>query len=275
MAGAAVLQVLRQGVWASLTGGCFLDPQLGAFANCVRLYVWLFLLGLPLGLYSALPPSPAVAALYCGLVAAFFGTLKAVTFRLHARLDRGDPEGDPEGGAAALLPPRSPEERDGTPGPPGGGLELSVLRWPSATPPQLCGFNQLSELLPHLDTGAGELRGILTAADRDRLRSVSPSPPAPAIAAAGAPSPNRVRPPLIRPGEGRVGKGAGPPAGGNPRAANRGAGLVPTFPLTSRWVRDPRYNRGGSGGAGRSRRPPGDPKESLRVSWGSLRIPEV
>lgn len=52
MAGSAVLQVLRQGVWASLTGGCFLEPQLGAFANCVRLYVWLFLLGLPLGLYS-------------------------------------------------------------------------------------------------------------------------------------------------------------------------------------------------------------------------------
>ncbi|KAM6995905.1 pecanex-like protein 3 isoform 2-T2 [Passerculus sandwichensis] len=145
MAGEAVLQVLRQGVWASLTGGCFLEPQLGAFANCVRLYVWLFLLGLPLGLYSALPPSRAVPALYCALVAAFFGAVKAVTFRLHARLDRdrdrGDPRGDPEGGAAALLPPR---ERDGSPPPPGGALELSVLRWPSATPPQLCGFNQLS-----------------------------------------------------------------------------------------------------------------------------------
>ncbi|XP_030825861.1 pecanex-like protein 3 [Camarhynchus parvulus] len=137
MAGEAVLQVLRQGVWASLTGGCFLEPQLGAFANCVRLYVWLFLLGLPLGLYSALPPSRAVPALYCALVAAFFGAVKAVTFRLHARLDRErerDPRGDPEGGAAALLPPRSPRQRDGTPAPPGGALELSVLRWPSATP---------------------------------------------------------------------------------------------------------------------------------------------
>ncbi|XP_036261574.1 pecanex-like protein 3 isoform X2 [Molothrus ater] len=175
MAGEAVLQVLRQGVWASLTGGCFLEPQLGAFANCVRLYVWLFLLGLPLGLYSALPPSRAVPALYCALVAAFFGAVKAVTFRLHARLDRDRDRhrgGDPEGGAAALLPPRSPRQPPGTPAPPGGALELSVLRWPSATPPQLCGFNQLSELLPHLDTatnGAGELQGILTAADRDWL----------------------------------------------------------------------------------------------------------
>ncbi|XP_027487091.1 pecanex-like protein 3 [Corapipo altera] len=174
MAGAAALQVLRQGVWASLTGGCFLDPQLGAFANCVRLYVWLFLLGLPLGLYSALPPTPAVAALYCGVVAAFFGAVKAVTFRLHAQLDRGGLQGDPEGGAAALLPPPSPEEGDGPPGLPGGGLELSVLRWPHATPPELCGFNQLSELLPHLDTDRmGELwsgtSGIITAADREHL----------------------------------------------------------------------------------------------------------
>ncbi|CAN8177825.1 unnamed protein product [Coccothraustes coccothraustes] len=118
MAGEAVLQVLRQGVWASLTGGCFLEPQLGAFANCVRLYVWLFLLGLPLGLYSALPPSPAVAALYCALVAAFFGAVKAVTFRLHARLDRGgDPRGDPEGGRRRCCPPAAP--RSG-PGPPRG-----------------------------------------------------------------------------------------------------------------------------------------------------------
>ncbi|KAM6995906.1 uncharacterized protein RBU47_014130 isoform 3-T3 [Passerculus sandwichensis] len=143
MAGEAVLQVLRQGVWASLTGGCFLEPQLGAFANCVRLYVWLFLLGLPLGLYSALPPSRAVPALYCALVAAFFGAVKAVTFRLHARLDRdrdrGDPRGDPEGGAAALLPPR---ERDGSPPscchtwtrpPPGLGSSRASSRPPTGT----------------------------------------------------------------------------------------------------------------------------------------------
>ncbi|XP_027487076.1 uncharacterized protein LOC113940173 isoform X1 [Corapipo altera] len=60
------------------------------------------------------------------------------------------------------------------PGSLGGGLELSVLRWPHATPPELCGFNQLSELLPHLDTDRmGELwsgtSGIITAADREHL----------------------------------------------------------------------------------------------------------
>ncbi|XP_051630488.1 pecanex-like protein 1 [Manacus candei] len=124
MAGAAALQVLRQGVWASLTGGCFLDPQLGAFANCVRLYVWLFLLGLPLGLYSALPPTPAVAALYCGVVAAFFGAVKAVTFRLHAQLDRGGFQGASRGtlrgGRPLCCPPVALRRGTGPPGSLGG-----------------------------------------------------------------------------------------------------------------------------------------------------------
>ncbi|XP_062367929.1 pecanex-like protein 3 [Cinclus cinclus] len=234
MAGPAVLQVLRQGVWASLTGGCFLDPQLGAFANCVRLYVWLFLLGLPLGLYSALPPTPAVAALYCGVVAAFFGAVKAVTFRLHARLDRGGPDGDPEGGAAALLRPPSPEERDGTPGPPGGGLELSVLRWPSATPPQLCGFNQLSELLPHLDTttGAGELRGIVTAADRDWLCSVGGGGTG---GAWGGPdgAGGDTETPLTPPAPGSCLKGLGVPPGSPPPSPPQSGGPSSAFSTPS------------------------------------------
>ncbi|XP_066065182.1 pecanex-like protein 3 isoform X2 [Chamaea fasciata] len=230
--------VLRQGVWASLTGGCFLDPQLGAFANCVRLYVWLFLLGLPLGLYSALPPGRAVAAVYCALVAAFFGAVKAVTFRLHARLDRRDPRGDPEGGAAALLPPRSPEGRRGTPAPPGGDLELSVLRWPSATPPQLCGFNQLSELLPHLDTasGAGELPGILTAADRDRLRSVGGGGPGGGTTPDGAGGDSRTPLTLLHPPPAELGVPPGspppsPPQGGGSRQRHPPG----TPPLTEGW----------------------------------------
>ncbi|XP_068854270.1 pecanex-like protein 3 [Aphelocoma coerulescens] len=261
MVGTAVLQVLRQGVWASLTGGCFLDPQLGAFANCVRLYVWLFLLGLPLGLYSALPPSPAVAALYCGLVAAFFGAVKAVTFRLHARLDRGGSEGDPEGGAAALLPPPSPEEGDPPPGPPGGGLELSVLRWPSATPPQLCGFNQLSELLPHLDTGAGELRGIVTAADRAWLRSPEHGG---AWGGPGGAGGDAKTPPLTLcppPAPASCPAGLGVPPGSPPPSPPQGGGpssrcSTPTPPTGSQ--RPPREGCGGGGGSG-GERPGGTP----------------
>lgn len=56
--GSQVLQILRQGVWASLTGGWFFDPHQSTFSNCFHLYVWIFLLIFPFLLYMvrALPP---------------------------------------------------------------------------------------------------------------------------------------------------------------------------------------------------------------------------
>ncbi|XP_074390112.1 uncharacterized protein LOC141727724 isoform X2 [Zonotrichia albicollis] len=147
MAGEAVLQVLRQGVWASLTGGCFLEPQLGAFANCVRLYVWLFLLGAAPGAVLGAAPVPGRARpVLCpgGRV-------------LRGRQGRHlPPARPPRPGPGPGRPPGGPRGGGGgAAAPPGAGRE----------PP---------ELLPHLDTattGAGELQGILTASDRDWLRS--------------------------------------------------------------------------------------------------------
>ena len=49
--GSQVLQILRQGVWASLTGGWFFDPHQSTFSNCFHLYVWIFLLTFPFLLY--------------------------------------------------------------------------------------------------------------------------------------------------------------------------------------------------------------------------------
>lgn len=46
-----MLQILRQGVWASLTGGWFFDPHQSTFSNCFHLYVWIFLLTFPFLLY--------------------------------------------------------------------------------------------------------------------------------------------------------------------------------------------------------------------------------
>lgn len=59
-----MLQILRQGVWASLTGGWFFDPHQSTFSNCFHLYVWIFLLTFPFLLYMVrprrLPVTPAV-----------------------------------------------------------------------------------------------------------------------------------------------------------------------------------------------------------------------
>ncbi|XP_073746648.1 pecanex-like protein 2, partial [Callorhinus ursinus] len=45
------LQLLRQGVWAALTGGWYHDPEQSEFTNSCHLYLWLFLLLLPLALH--------------------------------------------------------------------------------------------------------------------------------------------------------------------------------------------------------------------------------
>lgn len=46
-----VLQLLRQGVWAALTGGWYHEPEHSKFTNSCHLYLWLFLLLLPLALH--------------------------------------------------------------------------------------------------------------------------------------------------------------------------------------------------------------------------------
>jgi hypothetical protein len=49
--GSQTLEILRQGVWASLTGGWFFDPHQDVFCNTFHLYIWLFLLCLPFTIY--------------------------------------------------------------------------------------------------------------------------------------------------------------------------------------------------------------------------------
>lgn len=49
--GSQTLEILRQGVWASLTGGWFYDPHQDVFNNAVHLYLWLFLLCTPFVTY--------------------------------------------------------------------------------------------------------------------------------------------------------------------------------------------------------------------------------
>ncbi|CAO2609363.1 Pecanex-like protein 2 [Lemmus lemmus] len=85
-----VLQLLRQGVWAALTGGWYHDPEHSKFTNSCHLYLWLFLLLLPLTLHLAFPPNVLTALLYCGSVTIFFTVIKLVSYRLHLMFDKGE-----------------------------------------------------------------------------------------------------------------------------------------------------------------------------------------
>ncbi|XP_019901815.2 pecanex-like protein 2 isoform X2 [Esox lucius] len=88
--GSQVVQTLRQGVWASLTGGWYHDPDQNKFNNSCHLYLWMFLLMLPLSLHLALPPTAMALSIYCTSVTIFFITIKMVNYRLHVMFDKGD-----------------------------------------------------------------------------------------------------------------------------------------------------------------------------------------
>ena len=49
--GSQMLDILRQGVWASLSGGWYYDPYHKIFTNTFHLYIWLLLFGLPLSFH--------------------------------------------------------------------------------------------------------------------------------------------------------------------------------------------------------------------------------
>nr|XP_008122431.1 PREDICTED: pecanex-like protein 2 isoform X2 [Anolis carolinensis] len=84
------LQLLRQGVWAALTGGWYHDPEQSKFNNSCHLYLWLILLLLPMALHLAFPPSTITAFVYCSSVTFLFTVIKVVNYRLHLMFDRGD-----------------------------------------------------------------------------------------------------------------------------------------------------------------------------------------
>ncbi|KAK7103857.1 pecanex-like protein 1 isoform X2 [Littorina saxatilis] len=88
--GSHILDILRQGIWASLTGGWFYDPQHNVFCNTVHLYLWMFLLAFPFVLYLTLVPSVLVWGLYCGTVGVVFTLVKIFNFKLHHVFNTGE-----------------------------------------------------------------------------------------------------------------------------------------------------------------------------------------
>uniref|UniRef100_A0A669E9S7 Pecanex-like protein n=1 Tax=Oreochromis niloticus TaxID=8128 RepID=A0A669E9S7_ORENI len=180
--GSQALQILRQGVWASLTGGWYVDPHQSTFSNCFHLYLWIFLLAFPFLLYMALPPSLVVAGVYSAVVAVFFTAIKVVNYRLHAMFDLGEIVEKKQASLTA--------EADSH-----VGVEMTVFRKVNSTPPVRCssqhslfGLNQVSEFLPQLEDSGGtkdikELMReqgsnnvIVTSAQREILRQSSQDP---------------------------------------------------------------------------------------------------
>ncbi|XP_047393906.1 pecanex-like protein 1 isoform X8 [Sciurus carolinensis] len=162
--GSQTLQILRQGVWAALSGGWYYDPHQATFVNALHLYLWLFLLGLPFTLYMALPSSMIIVAVYCPVVAAVFIVLKMVNYRLHRALDAGEIV---DRRANEFTDQRTKAEQGNCstrrkdsngPSDPGGGIEMSeFIR--EATPPVGCSSrNSYAGLDPSNQIGSGSSR---------------------------------------------------------------------------------------------------------------------
>ncbi|XP_053608711.1 pecanex-like protein 1 isoform X2 [Plodia interpunctella] len=124
--GSQTLEILRQGVWASLTGGWFYDPHQNLFCNTVHLYVWLFLLCLPFSVYLYSPPASSGWILYCVLVALLFTILKILNHSLHHMYDTSECIiVQPSGEAGSTNNNTVPEE----------GMEMQMLRLGGVAPP--------------------------------------------------------------------------------------------------------------------------------------------
>ncbi|XP_007184448.1 pecanex-like protein 1 isoform X4 [Balaenoptera acutorostrata] len=162
--GSQTLQILRQGVWAALSGGWYYDPHQATFVNALHLYLWLFLLGLPFTLYMALPSSMIIVAVYCPVIAAVFIVLKMVNYRLHRALDAGEivdrnTNDFTDQRARAEQGNCSTRRKDSNgPSDPGGGIEMSeFIR--EATPPVGCSSrNSYAGLDPSNQIGSGSSR---------------------------------------------------------------------------------------------------------------------
>ncbi|XP_054716073.1 pecanex-like protein 1 [Uloborus diversus] len=140
--GYQTLEILRQGVWASFTGGWFYDPRQDHFCNIAHLYIWLLLLCLPFGLYMCCMPSLIMWAIYCVIIGVVFTTLKIVNVQMHKMFDIGvywEESSDESGksddieGDAIILPEKAPKKETEQ-------IEMTVLnsRRDGETPPVQC-----------------------------------------------------------------------------------------------------------------------------------------
>ncbi|XP_016982361.1 protein pecanex [Drosophila rhopaloa] len=122
--GSQTLEILRQGVWASLTGGYFYDPHQGVFCNVVHLYLWLYLLCSPFVAYLYFPSTWLTWCLYCVITSLTIMMVKLANLALHRLYDRAQTmsEVNLKGQFFKVTKETEPRHDDE------GGIEMKVIR---------------------------------------------------------------------------------------------------------------------------------------------------
>ncbi|KAG0727081.1 Protein pecanex [Chionoecetes opilio] len=88
--GSQGVEVLRQGIWASLTGGWFYDPHQHVFCNTFHLYLWLYLVCAPFFIYLYCGWWVAGWLVHLALLSVVAVGIKAVNHLLHHTFDTTD-----------------------------------------------------------------------------------------------------------------------------------------------------------------------------------------
>ncbi|CAB3408931.1 unnamed protein product [Caenorhabditis bovis] len=88
-----IAEVIRQGIWASLTGGWYYEPSYSIFCNTVHVYVWLILMVVPLllGIFASGSISVGTAVAYTGFIVFLFTFIKVSISYFHMIFDTTDP----------------------------------------------------------------------------------------------------------------------------------------------------------------------------------------
>ncbi|XP_030379879.1 protein pecanex [Scaptodrosophila lebanonensis] len=120
--GSQTLEILRQGVWASLTGGYFYDPHQGVFCNVVHLYLWLYLLCSPFVAYLYFPSTWLTWCVYCVLTSCTILLVKLINLALHRLYDRAQTMSEVNLKSQFFKVTKETEPRDDE-----GGIEMKVM----------------------------------------------------------------------------------------------------------------------------------------------------
>ncbi|XP_055309969.1 protein pecanex [Sitodiplosis mosellana] len=118
--GSQTIEILRQGVWASFTGGWFYDPHQNIFCNAIHLYLFLFLLCTPFVTYLYFSRTVASWTVYCCSAATTIIAVKLVNLILHVMYDQAQIVSENN----SKKPVKVPQETSGTDD---GGIEMQIL----------------------------------------------------------------------------------------------------------------------------------------------------
>ncbi|XP_076061039.1 pecanex isoform X2 [Oratosquilla oratoria] len=88
--GSQSVEILRQGIWASLTGGWFHDPHQDVFCNTFHLYLWLYLVCAPFFVYLYFGSEIIGWILHVAFMSVVVISIKVVNYLLHHMFDTTD-----------------------------------------------------------------------------------------------------------------------------------------------------------------------------------------